>query len=337
MRFPLPLFLLMAASPAFAWVPATVGTGCMDRWYSPAVDAPAVTMAVDSAGIGGIAATDVHTALLSALKTWNEVQCGLCTNPGGIDCLPIACGQSPLGVALEDGGVSPHAQWGLPCAEAEADGTFNCKGVKANGNWVIQVADPKQWQWSQFAAAQTVVTANLATGEIIDTDILFNLAPRADGTAFTFCDSDCPAKPAAYPLCIPLTHELGHVLGLNHSLVAQATMAASAVPADTYKCQLNPDDILGVCTLYRTTCSGTAGVFPLAEGTCQSRATASGADAGSSKDAADTSGGDGNSGKDASPFSCQASRRATSPWNLLWLLALTPIRLGWGKSRAKSR
>ncbi len=336
MRRSLVILLLCAAAPAQAWVPATVGTGCMDRWYTPDVNAPQLSMAVDSAGIGGIPAATVQAALRAALLTWNGVQCPLCNNPGGVDCQPLTCAANPLGVTLQDGGISPHAQWGLPCAEAASDGTFSCKGVKANGNWVIPETSKALWQWSQFAAAQTVLTSNQATGEIIDADILFNLAPRDDGSTFSFCEGDCAAKPSAYPLCIPLTHELGHVLGLNHSLLAQATMAASAVPSDTYKCQLNADDIAGVCTLYRTTCSGQAGAYPKAAATCSALGQADAGPTDSGGLTADASGStDGTSNRDATPFACQAGRSSGSLWSLLILLVLMPIRRGWGRSQAR--
>lgn len=320
MRVLLSLLFLLPAAPAHAWVAALAPSGCTDRWYTPSVDAVNITVATDSAGIDGIAAAEVHTALLSALKTWNDVQCDLCAHPGGVGCAPTACAHNPLGVTLQDGGISVHTQWGLPCAEVEPDATFNCKAIKPNGNYVVQVTDKSRWLWSQFTAAQTVVTANQATGEIVDTDILFNLAPRDDGSTFHFCASDCAAKPSAYPLCIPLTHELGHVLGLNHSANVKATMAGSAVPSDAYKCQLSADDILGVCTDYRTTCSGVAGEITLTTAQCDAKAKANAVD--------DTT--------HVPASSCHASSRPASRWNLLWLGAIASlVRLGWGRSRAK--
>ncbi len=326
MRVLLVWLVFGTALPAHAWVAATVGTGCMDRWYTPSVDAAQVTMMTDSAGISGIAANDVHAALQSALKTWNNVQCDLCANPGGAGCVPESCASHSLGVTLLDGGIGAHTPWGLPCGATNPDGS--CKSVQPNGNYVVAVSKKSDWLWSQFAAAQTVVTANQATGEIIDADILFNLAPRADGSTFQFCEGDCAAKLSAYPLCIPLTHELGHVLGLNHSADVKATMAASAVPSDVYKCALSDDDTLGVCTEYRSTCSGATTKPWLPEATCAANAKLNAADA--------TGDATTDTGSTTPASSCQASPRANSPWMLLFLgVAATAIRLGSGRSRAR--
>lgn len=46
------------------------------------------------------------------------------------------------------------------------------------------------------------------------------------------------------------THEFGHVLGLSHSTVADATMAASYEPCSTTQRSLAPDDIAGIQSLY---------------------------------------------------------------------------------------
>ena len=316
MRLLLTFMGILVALPASAWVPALAPSGCFERWYAPDSAPINVTVAADSAGIGAIAPTDVHTALVAAMKTWTDVQCTLCANPGGAGCAPQVCASNPIGITLQDGGVGAHTPWGLPCGAFKPDGS--CQSVKANGNYVVSVTQKSDWLWSQFAASQTVLTTNNATGEIIDADILFNLVPRDDGSAFAFCQGDCAAKPSAYPLCIPLTHELGHLLGLNHSAVVKSTMAVSAVPTDVYKCQLADDDKLGICTIYRETCSGIPGELSLTTAECDARALAGG-------------------GNTPAPApSCQANVHQASSASL-WLLlgALSLIRLGWGRSRAR--
>ena len=327
MRALLSLLLMMPAVPAHAWVAATVGTGCMDRWYTPEPKAVALTMTADSAGLGAVAAADVHTALVGAMQTWNGVECDLCADPGGAGCAPKVCGTNPLGVTIADGGIAAHTPWGLPCGETNADGS--CKTVKPNGNFVVGIAEKKDWPWSQYDLAHTVVTTNNGTGEIIDADILFNVVPNADGSKFAFCANDCAKQPSAYPLCLPLTHEMGHVLGMNHSLVTKATMAASAVPTDTYKCQLADDDIQGICTIYRTTCTGEATKPFLPTATCVENAKLNAADA--TGDATGTG-----PEQTVVPPACQASPHANSGWSLVLLLgAATAIRLGSGRRRAR--
>jgi hypothetical protein len=323
MRVLLGFLLFLTALPAHAWVPALAPSGCFERWYTPDVNAVSVKITADSSGIGAIAASDVHTAMLSAMQTWNDVQCGLCANPGGPGCAPQVCATNPLGVALEDGGIGTHTPWGFQC-EKQPDGPC---WPKPNGSYVVAVTQKADWLWGQFAASITPVVSNNATGEIIDADILFNLAPRDDGGKFAFCQGDCAAKPGAYPLCIVLTHEMGHLLGLNHSLDTKATMFASAIPSDVAKCSLSDDDKLGICTIFRETCSGVPGEITLTTAQCDAKAAAIVPDV------------------TTPAISCQASARVASPWSL-WLLvaavsltrlAASPGRPRSGRSRAKSR
>jgi len=127
------------------------------------------------------------------------------------------------------------------------------------------------------ALALTSIFKNKNTGEILDADIEFN--------AVNYTWGDLVVQPA---LAISntadfqnaLTHELGHVLGLDHNCfttndgsprgvdntgapevdcynnpelpdaVAQATMYPSVVLTDTERRSLSPDDEQGVCEIY---------------------------------------------------------------------------------------
>lgn len=265
--------LLLAPLPAHAWTPAKAqNSGCMTRWYAHDGEPLQIAITTDSKGIDGIPAATVQTHIQQALATWNQVQCGLCNHPGGSGCAPEVCAPNPLGVELVDAGIAPHTPIGLPCGAYNPDGS--CAKVQANGNFVLSVTDPKDWHWGQFQIANTPVTANLSTGEIIDADVVFNHVQFATGVPFQACAGDCVKKPAAYPLCIILTHELGHVLGLDHSLVPKAVMEAAAVPSQTFKCALAEDDATGICTVYRTTCSGLPGEITPTTAECVEKAKA---------------------------------------------------------------
>lgn len=318
MRLFLVLSFFLAALPAYAWVSAFAPSGCFERWYTPDPAAVKVTIATDTAGIGSISASDVHTAAVSAMKTWNDVQCGLCSNPGGAGCAPLTCATNPLGATLADGGIAPHTPWGLNCAP-----NSNPCQESPNGSYVVGVTKTSDWLWGQYAASITPIVSNSATGEIVDADVLFNLAPPADGSApFSFCQGDCAAKKGAYPLCIVLTHEFGHLLGMGHSLDPKATMFASAVPTDTYKCDLSDDDTLGVCTVYRETCSGIPSELSLTTAQCAANAVTA-------------------TTTPTTPTptsSCQASGRAGSS-SLIWILlaAISLVRLGSGKLPARRK
>lgn len=101
--------------------------------------------------------------------------------------------------------------------------------------------------------ALTTVQYNIRTGEIVDADIELNGAEYV----FTAFDGDpCPNLPFTRNNCVStdvqntLTHEIGHVLGLDHSRVGNATMYASAPLGETSKRDLHDDDIEGLCAIY---------------------------------------------------------------------------------------
>ncbi len=110
--------------------------------------------------------------------------------------------------------------------------------------------DPQDdWLHAGSALAITTVTFLRSTGRIVDADIEVNDA----GFDFTACDP--PACTPQQDLRNTLTHELGHVLGLDHPPSFQpgaesATMYASAPSGDLQKRDLSDDDVDGLCTLY---------------------------------------------------------------------------------------
>jgi predicted Zn-dependent protease len=107
--------------------------------------------------------------------------------------------------------------------------------------------DVDAWMHPVTAIGITTVTFLRSTGQILDADVELN----DDGFVFSACD-DCQAR---HDLKNTLTHELGHVVGLDHPPSFQAgapsaTMYASAPAGDLDKRDLAQDDVDGVCTLY---------------------------------------------------------------------------------------
>jgi hypothetical protein len=127
------------------------------------------------------------------------------------------------------------------------------------------------------ALAVTSIFKNSKTGEILDADIEFNAVDYSWG--------DLVGQPAlsistTADFQNALTHELGHVIGLDHncyapsdgqarlndntgapevdcygnaslpSSVADATMYPSVVLTDTLRRDLSPDDAQGICDVY---------------------------------------------------------------------------------------
>lgn len=98
------------------------------------------------------------------------------------------------------------------------------------------------WVHQLGALAITTVTFESNAGRLLDADIEMNDA-QFRFSACDRCDVD-------FDLENTLTHELGHVLGLDHSADVEATMFASAPRGDVSKRTLHEDDVEGVCTVY---------------------------------------------------------------------------------------
>ena len=75
---------------------------------------------------------------------------------------------------------------------------------------------------SDSTTGRTRVFYNAETGAIVEADISINPRPRAeDGTALQFSTD---GTPGTYDLEATFTHEIGHLLGLEHSAVLGSTM-----------------------------------------------------------------------------------------------------------------
>ncbi len=126
-------------------------------------------------------------------------------------------------------------------------GEFNNGGENVNA--VVWVSD----NWPQdFSTALAVTTTsfNVATGEVLDTDIELN----GDTFDFSSVELGCNPRSGLHDLRNTLTHEVGHFLGLDHppetAEFAETTMFASAPPCETRKRSLAQDDINGICFIY---------------------------------------------------------------------------------------
>jgi hypothetical protein len=140
---------------------------------------------------------------------------------------------------------------GEPTAEQRAGFDYRAgKGSTANQNVVVfRNADPADpvdaWIHRDTNLAITTVTFLRSTAELLDADIEINDA----GFVFSVCEgAGCQVR---HDLKNTLTHELGHVIGLDHPPgVADATMFASSSEGDLSKRDLASDDSDGLCALY---------------------------------------------------------------------------------------
>lgn len=109
------------------------------------------------------------------------------------------------------------------------------------------------WDHAPGIIALSTVNYSRQLGFIVDADIEFNSARHA----FTTTEATGPAcTSAADTDCVrtdlqnTATHEIGHLLGFDHSPIAQSTMFATAGNAETSKRTLAQDDIDAICDVY---------------------------------------------------------------------------------------
>jgi len=148
-------------------------------------------------------------------------------------------------------------------------------GLDYTNNIIFRVTS---WTYTDAALAITSVFVNKKNGQIIDGDIEVNVEN------FAWADFDVDTHNVQdQDLQNALTHEMGHLIGLDHTCfvpslplpgqptptpaidntgnpvpycddaspeVQATTMFASAIPGDTAKRTLAPDDIQGVCDIY---------------------------------------------------------------------------------------
>ncbi len=278
----------LAPVPAWAWKQTLVSSGCGERWKTDQLTYQIGKLEKQDGGLVGITTDDYAKAVQDAFATWQAVTCGVCAT-GKANELPKICAVHPVGFTVQYLGIGETPVLGPECVQDVPSAP--CQ-IKPNGNFVVAV----QKALGNHVVSFTVITANTATGEIIDADIAL------DDATYDFCVADC--KSGRYDLLSTLTHEVGHFLGLDHSLDTAATMFVSAPAQELSKRTLTDDDREGLCRAYSTTCDPALLPKPGAD--------AGGTDAGSKADA-------GQGGKPPAD-SCQASRHGQR-WGLLAVLS----------------
>jgi MYXO-CTERM domain-containing protein len=182
------------------------------RWVSSCI-----TVNVQSAGApqAGVSADAAEASVRRALDTWLSADCG-----NGSPAIAVELGQR------------------VSCSASEYRKDHH------NANIVMF----REGEWPYPAGEDALGVTRLrfdddqAPGEIWDADIELNAVsePLAVGQP----------KTGQVDLDSLLTHEVGHLLGLAHTLVEDGTMMAGYVKGSTELRTLASDDIAGICAIY---------------------------------------------------------------------------------------
>jgi hypothetical protein len=211
--------------PAFAYCRATTcdpsatncgksAHGCQTKGVPVQWKDGSIELLIDKAGSAtlGISGADTQNAVESAFSTWMSADC-----PGG----------------------------GHPSFAAN---TVLKAGLKVdfseNGpNQSVVTYEDGMWPYEDGAVAKTLLAFSLDSGDMVDADVAFNSAD--------FPLAIDPPSSADVDLEAVLTHELGHVLGLDHSDAPGATMQPETQGFATAELKtLEPDDMAGICSIY---------------------------------------------------------------------------------------
>jgi hypothetical protein len=150
----------------------------------------------------------------------------------------------------------------------------------------LEVCDP----YGANAIAITTVTSNTRTGQILDADIELNAVTQKFADVVVDGPRPRASGVSVQDLQNTLTHELGHLIGLDHNCydpgasatpprdqsgnaapfcasanatIAEATMFNSALPGETKKRDLANDDVAAICDIYKPIDdSGGCAIFP---------------------------------------------------------------------------
>jgi hypothetical protein len=148
----------------------------------------------------------------------------------GASCPTDGSGRSRVSIDVRDLGPAD-------CAKVEY------KSGVANQNVILFRDD--SWKYGSQVLGLTTVVYAPDNGEIYNADMeinIFDMDPLAVRD---------PVGPNEYDFLSVVTHEAGHFLGMAHSDVQNATMYARYDKGQTSMRNLAPDDVEGICSVYR--------------------------------------------------------------------------------------
>ena len=210
-RVLLMLLVMVFISPALSFVRSSP-SGFPVSWNSNCL-----RMSLSESGSEDINIEDLEAAISDSMQPWNDVECS--------------------GVGLIYEGTTSSSSVG-----------FSNTGL--NENLIVFQDELGEWLYQPDILALTTLTfcsaeGGLCTfqGQILDGDIEFN------GREEPFSANE-QSLADHHDFVNTLTHELGHFIGLDHSLEPESTMYFSAPIEEIEKRTLDADDQAGYCAIY---------------------------------------------------------------------------------------
>ncbi|MBI3178196.1 MAG: matrixin family metalloprotease [Deltaproteobacteria bacterium] len=224
--------VVLSSAPAQAFVCSRVQdaefreTGPSLSWFSRNL-----TYAVHASGTSHLPADSELSVINQAFDVWEDA---------------LSCG----GACRTDVAFNP-----LPARPTHDLIGFNFLAPEDNENLLI--FRDSDWPHTNLinVIALTTTSYSPQSGEIFDADVEFN-SQQFQFADLQSCCPDCDGNTQTDAACQftdlmnTAVHEIGHMLGLGHTNIPQATMAASAQEGETLKRDLDPDDLVGVLFKY---------------------------------------------------------------------------------------
>lgn len=205
-----------------------------------------VTYRMDAAGSARTPVEAEFTAVDSAFATWQQLARG-CSDFEFIRGMRIT--DPKVGRGTDEDNVITFREEN--CRDA-VPLTDPCQADGSCGN------KHKCWEHGDSTIALTTSTYSTRTGVVFDSDIEFNAGKSADGARFLFTTISSPPCAegmetvfcSAYDIQNTATHEIGHLVGLDHVSGMNSTMSPTAALGDLQKRAIDPGTASGFCGTY---------------------------------------------------------------------------------------
>lgn len=229
------LALLLAPAGASAWVRSAVpGTGTCLFWPTRQL-----AWTLEPTQTDGVELPALFDAVRASFATW---QAEGCTDLSFVE-LGTTSSRS-IGWHAEGANENALLVRAATCAEV-APASAGCHADGGCSN------EYDCWDHDGRVIAVTTSTFDEVTGRVVDADVELNgPAWRFTASEGAACGEGETQGCVATDVQNTVTHELGHVLGLDHTPIQQATMYASAPIGELEKRTLDTDDVEALCTIY---------------------------------------------------------------------------------------